>query len=82
MDQDFEIPVSYKNNELLIPAALRLQGYTYRIEAVVEGITLYFERDDAGEFRALLPPETADGVKLPETGLIAAIAASLNSLLQ
>ncbi len=79
--EQFEIPVTYKNNDLLIPAALQVQGYTYRIEATVAGVPLYFERDDAGEFRALLPQETPAHIKLPETGLVAAIAESLNSLL-
>jgi hypothetical protein len=81
MDQEFEIPVNYKNKDLLIPAALQVQGYTYRIETIVADVTLYFERDDSGEFRALLPPETPADVKLPETGLVAAVAESLNSLL-
>jgi hypothetical protein len=81
MDQQFEIPVNFKNNDLLIPAVLQVQGYTYRIEAMVDGVALYFERDDAGEFRALLPQETPANLKLPETGLVAAIAESLNSLL-
>lgn len=81
MDQDFEIPIVYKNKEMTIPAVLQVQGYTYRIEALVEGVALYFERDDAGAFRALLPPDTPATTKLPETGLIQAITESLNGLL-
>ena len=81
MDENFEIPVSYKDKDLLIPAMLQVQGYTYRIETLVEGITLYFERDDSGDFRALLPQDTPAAAKLPETALIAAVAASLNALL-
>lgn len=81
MEPEFEIPVHFRNQELLIPAALRVQGYSYRIETEVEGLMLNFERDDSGEFRALIPPETAANAKLPPTELVAAIAAALDQLL-
>lgn len=81
MDQEFEIPVTYKNKELMIPARFRVQGYTYRIEAVIEVTTVYFERDDAGDFRALLPNETPADAKLPDAGLVQAIAETLTTLL-
>lgn len=81
MEPEFEIPVHYRNQELMIPAALRVQGYTYLIEAEVEGMKLHFERDDAGDFRALIPQETAANAKLPPNDLVAAIAEALSRLL-
>ena len=81
MDQEFEIPLTYRNQQLLVPAQLRVQGYTYRIEAMVEGVTLYFERDDSGDFRAIVPAETPADAKLPETALVQAVTEALASLL-
>ena len=81
MEQTFEIPVHYKQKDLLIPAGLQVQGYTYRIEAMINEVLIYFEKDDSGEFRALLPPETPATARLPEHGLIEAVAASLTVLL-
>lgn len=81
MDNNFEIPLTYRNKELVIPASLVVQGYTYRIEAELEGVLFYFERDDSGDFRAILPPDIPQQQKLPETGLIQAVTEALNQLL-
>lgn len=81
MDNSFEIPLHYRNKDLVIPATLVLQGYTYRIEAELEGTLFYFERDDSGDFRAILPPDLPQEAKLPETGLIQSVTEALNELL-
>lgn len=81
MDQEFEIPLTYRGQELLVPAQLRVQGYSYRIETLVQGTALYFERDDAGDFRAIVPPETPAETRLPDTALVQAVAEALTALL-
>lgn len=81
MDNNFEIPLHYRNQDLVIPATLVVQGYTYRIEAELEGVLFYFERDDSGDFRAILPQDTPAQQKLPPTELIQAVAQALDELL-
>jgi len=81
MDNQFEIPVNYRNQDLLVPATLQVMGYTYRIVASLGEVELYFERDDAGDFRAILAPETPATAKVPDAGLVQAVTEALSELL-
>jgi hypothetical protein len=60
MEESFEIPVTYKNTELIFPAVLQRVGYSYRIVVQMGEIPICFERmknaisdrDDAGAARS------------------------------
>ena len=82
MDESFDIPVTYKNKELLFPAKLLHLGYIYKFLVDVSGIEVFFEKDEEGNFRASVDPsKVIEGVKI-DVGLLEAIAISLEEILK
>ena len=80
MDEGFEIPVTYKDKELLFPARLVSFGYTHRIEVDVYGTRVSYERDDNREWRALVDPE--EGHANVDVHLLIAIGESIEEILK
>jgi hypothetical protein len=80
MEELLNIPVTYQGKELEFEGRFFAYGYIHRIEVNIYGTLLLFEPDEERNYRAIL----ADGQtgKLPEPGLIGAIAAQLESLTQ
>ncbi|HVU58476.1 MAG TPA: hypothetical protein VHD83_25620 [Puia sp.] len=78
MEQVVHIPVEYQGIEREFEARVQVWQYGHRFFVLVEGVELVFERDDAGDYRALTP-EGYTG-KLPERGLVQAIAEMLDAL--
>lgn len=60
MDDKFEIPVSYKGEDLLLNASVKAFGYTPRIEVEINGSTILFEQDEEGKYRAVVLTEDAN----------------------
>ncbi|WP_118976321.1 hypothetical protein [Taibaiella koreensis] len=54
MEHFFELPVNHNGEELLLKGRLVTFAYTYKFYVMVNGRELVFERDDSGEFRALV----------------------------
>lgn len=81
MADSFSIAVSWKNNTHQFDAELRPFGYTYRIIVWVNEIEIAFEPDEERNFRALVPPDTNTS-KLPDAGLLEAIAIELETNLK
>ena len=79
MEDGFELPVRYRKEDLLLPAQLVSFGWTHRIQVDVYGTTVYFERDEAGEWRALLAAEDLGLNKSIDLELVKAIAAARKS---
>ncbi len=82
MEEGFDITVPYKNGEALVPVKLLPQGYTYKIEALVNGMVVWFEPDEERNFRAVLPPEGDGNASPPDGALLQAIATALQEALQ
>ncbi len=82
MDEPFEIPVLYNNQELLFTARLLAFGYVHKFEVDVFGQQLFFEQDDSGDYRALADPANLDVVKKLDVELLQAIAQSIESILK
>jgi hypothetical protein len=78
MEEVVHIPVEYRGEELDFEARVQVWQYGHRFFVVVDEVELVFERDDAGQYRALVP-EGYMG-KLPEQGLVQAIAAVLDAV--
>jgi len=78
MEQVVHIPVDYQGVEREFEARVQVWQYGHRFFVQVEGVELVFERDDSGEYRALAP-EGYTG-KLPDRGLVQAIAEVLDAL--
>jgi len=78
MEQIVHIPVDYGGAEREFEARVQVWQYGHRWFVQVEGAELVFERDDTGAYRALTP-EGYMG-KLPERGLVQAIAEVLDAV--
>ena len=78
MDETFELPVSYNNKEILLPAQLHQYGYTYKIEVEINGIPVFFEKDDERNWRALVEPSTMETSQHLKMEMLQAIANSLD----
>lgn len=56
MDYDLEVPVSYKNQDLIFIAKFIQFGYSYKFEVDVNEILVFFEPDEERNFRAIIDP--------------------------
>jgi hypothetical protein len=73
MEEGFELPVTYKGKELLFPAQLVSFGWTHRIQVVMDGTRVCFERDEEGEWRAIVLEEDFKTIGKVDTDLLKAI---------
>jgi hypothetical protein len=80
MDEQFLIPVLYNGIERQFEASLRMRGYSHRFEVNVDGIIVYFERDEEGNYRAVIPPEEKG--KVPPIELLQAIGQAIEGILK
>ena len=80
MDEGFELPVVYKNKELLLPATFIKAGYSYKIRITVDGQPVFFEPDEERNWRAMVDTET-DKWK-HDRGMLEAIIQSLDEYLK
>ena len=78
MEQTVEIPVTVQGTERLFTARVQAWQYGMRFFVDIDGVEMVLERDDAGEFRAILP----DGFtgKAPDKAIIAGIIDVLQAL--
>lgn len=79
MSEQFLLPVIYRGDEREFGTSLQVLGFVHRLVVDVDGVTVFFERDEEGSFRAIMPPESAD--KPPATDLLRAIAETIDELL-
>jgi len=82
MDDIFQIPVSYKKEELLFPARLIMMGYVHKFLVEVDGQEFFFEQDDSGEYRALVDPGNLEQAKKTDIELLKAIATNIETVLK
>jgi len=81
MDEPFTLTVPYKGKQQEFETELMVTGYTYKFRTMVNGTEVFFERDDAGEFRALAPNADAKQLQSLDPGLLQAIAQQLEIIL-
>jgi hypothetical protein len=78
MEQTVEIPVTVRGTDRLFTARVQAWQYGLRFLVDIDDVEVVLERDDAGEFRAILP----DGFtgKLPDKEMISGIIDVLQAL--
>ena len=81
MDEPFTLTVNHKGQQHDFEAELVVTGYTYKFRIMVNDTEVFFERDDAGEFRALVPNADAKQSHALDAGLLQAIAQQLEVIL-
>ena len=57
MEEQFELPVQYKGQELVLKASLQVTGYTHKFIVHVNGQNIAFEPDEDRKYRAVIPFE-------------------------
>ncbi len=75
MDDTFELPVRYRNQDLTYPGQFKRWGYSYRIEMQVDGFIIYFEPDEERNWRALTDPSRDNTTSVPGDKIRAVIEA-------
>jgi hypothetical protein len=76
----FEIPVAYKNKELLFPARLLQLGFTHRFAVDVDGQEIFFEPDEERSYRAMINPGYIEKNTKLDVELLRAIAVSIEEI--
>ena len=82
MDYDLEVPVTYKNQELVFNAKFIQFGYSYKFEVDVNGIIFFFEPDEERNLRAIVDPTIDHGNHKIDKELIKLIAEALATMLK
>jgi hypothetical protein len=81
MDEPFDLPVTYKGEEILFPARLLQMGYVHKFEVDVYGNIVYFEWDEERNIRALVDPVLVDNNQI-SLDLLKAIAEAIEVLVK
>jgi len=82
MNEPFDIPVTYKGNELLFPAHLRHLGYIHTFVVDVNGREIIFEPDEEQHYRAIIDLEKTDTSNHIDIDLLKAIAEAISEILK
>jgi hypothetical protein len=80
MDEPFFLPVTFKGVEYSFEALLKRRGYVAVLEINVHDVLVIFERDEQGDWRAILPEDQAG--KAPDVELLRAIGETIEQILQ
>ena len=80
MDEPFIITVvDHMGVERGFEASLQVFGYSHRFHVMVDGTEVLFERDEEGNYRAIIPPEHTG--KIPDADLLQSIAGAIVQIL-
>lgn len=77
-----EIPVTYRNENLLFPAQVIFSGYTHKIQVNVNDQLFVFEPDEERNYRAIWDPTQLTNGPQPDVALLQRIAAVLDSVIR
>jgi hypothetical protein len=80
MDEPLFLPVTFKGIEYQFEALLRRRGYVAVLEINVHHVRVIFERDEQGDWRAILSEDQAG--KTPDVELLRAIGETIEQILQ
>lgn len=78
MTDPFVITITDKGVQRDFEATLQVRGYTQRFVVLVEEVTVYFERDEEGSFRAILGEQTGKQI---DKELLESIAHAIEAVL-
>ena len=55
MGESFTLTIEHRGSEQQLEAQLLATGYTHKFIVLVNGVEVFFERDEEGSYRAILP---------------------------
>ncbi len=79
MNELFELPVIYKEQQLHFDTHLMQEGYIHKFQVLIEGHEVIFEPDEESNYRAIFDPLQFDKMTW-DIDLIKAIAKALSDL--
>jgi hypothetical protein len=82
MLQEFELPVSYRGEERLFPAALQASRFNHQFLVDVYGLEILFEPDEERNYRAMIDPELLDKNRKIDAALLQAIAEAIEAVVK
>ncbi len=82
MEEEFQLPVRFNNNELTFSARLLNYGYSYKLEVDIEDAKVLFEPDEERNWRALITFEDLIADKRISVDLLKAVASSIEEFLK
>lgn len=83
MEEEFEIPVFYNNQQFHFTAKLLQMGsYTHKIQVNVNGTEVLFEPDEERSYRAYIDPTDKKGLEQAHIYLLKEIALAIESILR
>ncbi len=82
MDEQFKLPVLHNGKQYMLPAALKVTGYTYRFEVEVNGQCIFFEPDEEKNYRAMQKNIDSKDVRPVDTDFLRAICLFIESFLK
>ena len=81
MEEEIEIPVVYKNQQLFFKAKrLVLGSYTQKIQADVYGTEVFFEVDEERNYRAYIDPTNQHAIDKADKHPLQQIAEAIESV--
>ena len=80
MEEQFELPVQYKGEELMFKATLLVTGYTHKFSVDVNGQTIVFEPDEERIYRAIVPYDDINKNKSVDIELLKEIAKAIEGI--
>ena len=81
-DDLLEIPVTYKGEELSFPAKFLMNGYTHKIQVVVNEQLTMFEPDEERNYRAIVDAAQLEKGANVDVALLQAISAVIESVVK
>ena len=83
MNESFELTVTLRGEERNFPAQWQPYGYTHRFTIDINGISVFFEPDEEGHYRALIEPGHDDSrLKTIDKDWLEAIRETIGEALQ
>lgn len=82
MDESFEIPVLYKEQQLHFTSRLLISGYSHKIEVDVYGNQIMFEPDEERNYRAIIDAEGLKNNQKIDVALLKAISEAIESIVK
>ena len=83
MEEEYEIPVVYRNQQLYFKAIVLTLGlYTKKIQMNVNGTEVFFEVDEERNYRAYIDPTNRQAIDKADKDLLQAITEELESIIR
>ena len=80
MEDGFLLPVTFNGEELEFPAQLHRYAHSFKLEVEIGETKYFFERDDQGDWRALISYEEAQTNKKFNYELLKAVVTSIEAI--